>query len=155
MKLPRAGILTVGDELVGGRVVNTNAAFLTQRLTEQGFFVTATETVGDEEFAIADAVEALCKRTDAVFVAVGEAVLAGGEAAALVLLEACVRLLPGVLGNDQSTVEESFAGGGSRRPFAGWCSSWRSGRCSWSWGGGRGMPSSCSPGRSRPWRRRS
>ena len=33
-------------------------------------------------------------------VAVGEAVLAGGEAAALVLLEACVRLMPGVLGND-------------------------------------------------------
>jgi tRNA (guanine37-N1)-methyltransferase len=44
-------------------------------------------------------------------IAVGEAVLAGGEAAALVLLEACVRLLPGVLGNDQSTVEESFADG--------------------------------------------
>src|SRR5690606_24350881 len=32
-------------------------------------------------------------------VAVGEAVLAGGEAAAMVLLEACVRLIPGVLGN--------------------------------------------------------
>lgn len=44
-------------------------------------------------------------------VAVGEAVLAGGEAAALVLLEACVRLLPGVLGNDQSTAEESFSDG--------------------------------------------
>lgn len=44
-------------------------------------------------------------------VAVGEAVLAGGEAAALVLLEACVRLLPGVLGNEQSAIEESFAGG--------------------------------------------
>jgi len=44
-------------------------------------------------------------------VAVGEAVLAGGEAAALVVLEACVRLLPGVLGNDRSVVEESFAEG--------------------------------------------
>jgi tRNA (guanine37-N1)-methyltransferase len=44
-------------------------------------------------------------------VAVGEAVLAGGEAAAMVLLEACVRLLPGVLGNDASTVEESFTDG--------------------------------------------
>lgn len=44
-------------------------------------------------------------------VAVGEAVLAGGEAAAIVLLEACVRLLPGVLGNDQSAVEESFSDG--------------------------------------------
>jgi tRNA (guanine37-N1)-methyltransferase len=44
-------------------------------------------------------------------VAVGEAVLAGGEAAALVLLEACVRLIPGVLGNDASLVEESFSDG--------------------------------------------
>lgn len=44
-------------------------------------------------------------------VAVGEAVLAGGEAAAMVLLEACVRLLPGVLGNESSVVEESFTEG--------------------------------------------
>jgi tRNA (guanine37-N1)-methyltransferase len=44
-------------------------------------------------------------------VAVGDAVLAGGEAAALVLLEACVRLLPGVLGNDASLEEESFSEG--------------------------------------------
>ncbi len=44
-------------------------------------------------------------------VAVGEAVLAGGEAAALLLLEACVRLIPGVLGNGASTVEESFTDG--------------------------------------------
>jgi tRNA (guanine37-N1)-methyltransferase len=42
-------------------------------------------------------------------IAVGEAVLAGGEAAALVLLEACVRLLPGVLGNASSLDEESFS----------------------------------------------
>jgi tRNA (guanine37-N1)-methyltransferase len=44
-------------------------------------------------------------------VAVGDAVLAGGEAAALVLLEACVRLIPGVLGNESSIVEESFSDG--------------------------------------------
>ncbi len=44
-------------------------------------------------------------------IAVGEAVLAGGEAAALVLIEACVRLLPGVLGNETSLTEESFTDG--------------------------------------------
>lgn len=44
-------------------------------------------------------------------VAIGEAVLAGGEAAAMVLLEACVRLIPGVLGNDASVLEESFSDG--------------------------------------------
>lgn len=41
-------------------------------------------------------------------VAVGDAVLAGGEAAAMVAIEACVRLVPGVLGQAQSSSEESF-----------------------------------------------
>jgi tRNA (guanine37-N1)-methyltransferase len=44
-------------------------------------------------------------------VSVGDAVLAGGEAAALVLLEAVIRLLPGVLGNEASLTEESFEDG--------------------------------------------
>ena len=41
-------------------------------------------------------------------ICVGDAVLAGGEAAAMVLIEACVRLLPGVLGQAASLSEESF-----------------------------------------------
>jgi tRNA (guanine37-N1)-methyltransferase len=49
-------------------------------------------------------------------VAVGEAVLVGGEAAALVLLEACIRLLPGILGNAASLLEESFADGLPEHP---------------------------------------
>ena len=44
-------------------------------------------------------------------VTVGNAVLAGGEAAALVAIEACVRLLPGVLGEAASLSEESFGDG--------------------------------------------
>ena len=44
-------------------------------------------------------------------VCVGDAVLAGGEAAALVILEACVRLIPGVLGNEASPQDESFENG--------------------------------------------
>lgn len=44
-------------------------------------------------------------------VAVGDAVLAGGEAAAMVVIEACVRLLPGVLGEAASLAEESFEDG--------------------------------------------
>jgi len=44
-------------------------------------------------------------------VSVGDAVLAGGEAAALVAIEACVRLLPGVLGHAESLSEESFEDG--------------------------------------------
>ena len=44
-------------------------------------------------------------------VAVGDAVLAGGEAAAMVAIEACVRLVPGVLGQAASLAEESFEDG--------------------------------------------
>ncbi|THD77518.1 MAG: tRNA (guanosine(37)-N1)-methyltransferase TrmD [Phenylobacterium sp.] len=44
-------------------------------------------------------------------IAVGDAVLAGGEAAALVAIEACVRLVPGVLGEPESLSDESFEDG--------------------------------------------
>ena len=44
-------------------------------------------------------------------VSVGDAVLAGGEAAAMVAIEACVRLVPGVLGQAESLREESFEDG--------------------------------------------
>jgi len=42
---------------------------------------------------------------------IGDFVLAGGEAAAFVVIEAVARLVPGVLGNEASTEEESFAEG--------------------------------------------
>ncbi|MFF5209874.1 tRNA (guanosine(37)-N1)-methyltransferase TrmD [Streptosporangium sp. NPDC000396] len=44
-------------------------------------------------------------------VSIGDYVLAGGEAAVLVMVEAVGRLLPGVLGNARSAVDDSFAPG--------------------------------------------
>ena len=44
-------------------------------------------------------------------VCVGDFILAGGEVAAQAMIEACVRLLPGVLGTEASTIEESFEDG--------------------------------------------
>ncbi len=44
-------------------------------------------------------------------VSLGDFVLAGGELAAMALMEACVRLLPGVLGNAETVIEESFEAG--------------------------------------------
>ncbi|MDI9849021.1 tRNA (guanosine(37)-N1)-methyltransferase TrmD [Rhodoblastus sp. 17X3] len=44
-------------------------------------------------------------------VSVGDYILSGGEIAALTLLDSCVRLLPGVMGKDESGSEESFEGG--------------------------------------------
>ena len=45
-------------------------------------------------------------------VSIGDYVLAGGEAAVVVIVEAVSRLLPGVLGNDRSVSDDSFGGGG-------------------------------------------
>ena len=44
-------------------------------------------------------------------VSIGDFILSGGEPAALVLLDAVVRLLPGVMGNERSGEEESFENG--------------------------------------------
>lgn len=44
-------------------------------------------------------------------VCLGDFVLSGGEMAALTLLDACVRLIPGVMGKEASGVEESFSDG--------------------------------------------
>ena len=58
---------------------------------------------------------------------VGDVVLAGGEVAALLVLEAVGRCVPGVLGNQESTAEESFSDGLLEHPhytrpaeFRGW-----------------------------------
>ncbi len=59
----------------------------------EGFDQRALDTVVDDE------------------ISVGDFVLAGGELAALCVIEAAVRLIPGALGNDASAEEESFGDG--------------------------------------------
>jgi len=43
-------------------------------------------------------------------ISIGDYVLTGGELPAMVMVDACVRCLPGVLGNEESTAEDSFGG---------------------------------------------
>ncbi len=73
-------------------------------------------------FAACDGVTLLCGRFEGVDqrlldhhdieeVSLGDFVLTGGEIAASALIDATVRLLPKVLGNQESTVEESFSDG--------------------------------------------
>ena len=73
-------------------------------------------------FAATDGVILLCGRYEGVDervleasavdeISVGDFVLSGGELAAMVLLDAAVRLLPGVMGAASSAEEESFSGG--------------------------------------------
>jgi tRNA (guanine37-N1)-methyltransferase len=74
------------------------------------------------ELAALDGFSLLCGRYEGVDdrirthlvdgeLSLGDFVLAGGEAAALVVIEAVARLAPGVLGNEASVVEESYAAG--------------------------------------------
>lgn len=44
-------------------------------------------------------------------ISIGDYVLSGGEPAALILMDACIRLLPGVMGNENTAGEESFSNG--------------------------------------------
>lgn len=74
------------------------------------------------DLAVGDGFSLLCGRYEGVDerirahlvdgeISVGDYVLAGGEVAAMVILEAVGRLVPGVMGNDASATEESFADG--------------------------------------------
>lgn len=44
-------------------------------------------------------------------ISIGDYVLSGGEVAALTMMDSCIRLLPGVMGNDATPDEESFSNG--------------------------------------------
>src|ERR1043165_5371388 len=55
--------------------------------------------------------ERLIKARHLEEVSLGDFVLSGGEPAAIALLDACIRLLPGVMGKEASAAEESFASG--------------------------------------------
>jgi len=55
--------------------------------------------------------ERLIKARNLEEISLGDFVLSGGEPAAIALLDAVVRLLPGVMGKESSAAEESFAGG--------------------------------------------
>ncbi|MBX6744623.1 MAG: tRNA (guanosine(37)-N1)-methyltransferase TrmD [Acetobacteraceae bacterium] len=74
------------------------------------------------EFAAAPGLVLLCGRYEGIDqrvieargmreVSIGDYVLSGGEPAAMVLLDACIRLLPGVMGAAASAEEESFSAG--------------------------------------------
>ena len=55
--------------------------------------------------------ERIFESRDVEEISVGDIVLSGGEPAALMLLDACIRLLPGVMGAPSSGTEESFENG--------------------------------------------
>jgi nicotinamide-nucleotide amidase len=67
----RIEIITIGDELVEGRLVDTNAALLSARLADAGYRVARHVSVGDDRGEIVDALRAAAGRSDAVLVSGG------------------------------------------------------------------------------------
>ena len=66
MKTILAEILSIGDELLIGQVVNTNATWMAQALNHVGITVVQVTTVQDDKNAIRDAVAAAMSRADVV-----------------------------------------------------------------------------------------
>jgi nicotinamide-nucleotide amidase len=69
--LPTAYIITIGDELLIGQVINTNSAWLADQLTNIGIKVVKMLTVQDEESAIIDALTEALTNSRFVFISGG------------------------------------------------------------------------------------
>lgn len=67
----RIGVVTVGDELLSGAVVDTNAAVLSRLLTDAGLEVVRHASAGDDEAEIVAAVRAVLERADGCVVSGG------------------------------------------------------------------------------------
>ncbi len=100
------------------RLADTNQRVVL--LTPQGR--TLTQSVAEELAQNAAQVVLVCGRYEGVDervaeafvtdeISIGDYVLSGGEAAAVVLVDAVVRLLPGALGSDTSALNDSFSDG--------------------------------------------
>lgn len=71
MKIKSAEILCVGTEILIGDIVNTNAAFISQRLAQLGINQYYQAVVGDNPARLKDAVSAALKRTDLLIMSGG------------------------------------------------------------------------------------
>ncbi|HRS98077.1 MAG TPA: CinA family nicotinamide mononucleotide deamidase-related protein, partial [Smithella sp.] len=62
----KLGILTIGNELMNGRIADTNASFIAREANQQGWSVEAIMSVGDDFTAIKDRLNYLLSMTDAI-----------------------------------------------------------------------------------------
>ncbi len=62
----KAEIITIGDEILIGQIVDTNAAYIAQRLNSAGFVVSERSSVGDRAEQIVRAIEQSMRRSDVV-----------------------------------------------------------------------------------------
>ena len=103
--LPEDGSATVIFTSPAGEVFNQKMAY---ELAEQQHLVFAC---GRYEGIDQRVVEYAATKANVRLISIGDYVLNGGEVAAIAMTEAIVRLLPGVIGNAESLVEESHSDG--------------------------------------------
>ncbi|HLG35815.1 MAG TPA: competence/damage-inducible protein A [Bacteroidia bacterium] len=66
-----AQVITIGDEILIGQIVDTNSAFISQRMSEAGIQVTRKISVGDKENEIISAIDIALKESDIVLMTGG------------------------------------------------------------------------------------
>jgi nicotinamide-nucleotide amidase len=66
-----AQIITIGDEILIGQIVDTNSAFISKKLNEAGIQVTKKISVGDKEDEIINVIEEALKSSDVVIITGG------------------------------------------------------------------------------------
>ena len=111
----RADVLTKAIDHVHSKVSTEPLIYLSPR----GKLLTQKRV---QEFAHGTGITIVCGRFEGIDervltsrkieeISIGDYILSGGEPAAQIILDACVRLLPGVVGKNKSLVEESFENG--------------------------------------------
>ncbi|MBN1462281.1 MAG: CinA family nicotinamide mononucleotide deamidase-related protein [Paludibacteraceae bacterium] len=68
---PKVEIITIGDEILIGQIVDTNSAWMASQLNKEGFSVFQITSVSDNENHITEAVDAALKRVDIVLLTGG------------------------------------------------------------------------------------
>lgn len=71
MEKKYAGIITIGDELLIGQVIDTNSSWMAQQLNQAGILVNSRMAVGDNREAIWKALDSMIKENDLVLITGG------------------------------------------------------------------------------------
>ncbi|PIS27998.1 MAG: competence/damage-inducible protein A [Candidatus Marinimicrobia bacterium CG08_land_8_20_14_0_20_45_22] len=70
-RMKNAGVISIGNELLSGRVVNTNSTYISQFLKQYGISVNFIITIGDDKSAIIQAIDACRLHADLIFITGG------------------------------------------------------------------------------------
>ena len=62
----KAAIVTIGDEILIGQIVDTNSAWIANKLTQAGFEVTEMESIGDNAQQIKNTIDDIFPRVDVI-----------------------------------------------------------------------------------------